>query len=97
METQISKEFLQSIGVNVDDATYDQLVTHFGETLESRIVDEVVASLSDEKVEELAQLNNQSGADLQEWIKANVPELQQIAQDEVDILLGELAENAEQI
>lgn len=97
MQTQITKEFLQGIGVNVDDATYDQLVAHFGDTLENRIIDEVVASLSDEQVEELAGLSDQSDADLQAWVKENVPDLQQIAQDEVDILLGELAENAEQI
>lgn len=97
MKPQISKEFLQSIGVNVDDATYDQLISHFGETLENRIVEEVVATLSEEQLDELAQLNDQPGADLQAWIKENVPELQEIAQDEVDILLGELAENADQI
>lgn len=97
MKPQISKEFLTSIGVDVDDATYDQLIEHFGETLENRIVEEVVNSLSDEQVEELAKLNDQSGADLQAWIKENVPQLQEIAQDEVDILLGELAENADQV
>lgn len=97
MKPQIDKAFLQSIGVNVDDETYDQLIIHFGETLEARIVDEVVGSLSDEQVNDFAELSKNPGADLNEWVHANVPDLQHIAQDEVDILLGELAENADKV
>lgn len=92
----LPKDFLQSIGIDMDDATYQVFAEHFDETLSQRIIDEIIDTLDETQIAEFNQLQN-SGDQLWQWVQANVPELGEIIQQEVDILLGELAENAEHI
>lgn len=89
---------LQQIGLDKSGSELNLLLTHLNEQLEERVGAEIVESLSDDKLAEyLETQENSSSEELGKWLQANVPELQEIVQDEIDILLGDLAENAEDI
>lgn len=97
MQQYITEDDLAAVGI---DAKEDmaKLLTHLNEQLEERVGTEITESLSDEKLEEYLKLSETaSDEEIGKWLQANVPELQQIAQDEIDILLGELAENGDAI
>jgi hypothetical protein len=94
----ITKELLEEFGVELDGKDVESLLTHLNTALDERVGTEVTESLSDEKLEELLSLQEtDSDEQVGEWINENVPDLQQITQDEIDILLGELAENSDAI
>lgn len=92
----LDREFLSELNINLDEANYQALSAHFEETLYERVIREVVDELPEDKAAELAHLQTtDEGAN--QWLIANVPNLQEIVSDEIDILLGEIAENSEQI
>lgn len=93
----LSKGFLLNIGIEFDDATYAAFATHFEDTLSQRIIDEIIDTLDEARIVEFNQMQDASSEQLWQWVQVNVPELPEIIQEEVDILLGELAENAEHI
>lgn len=93
----LSKGFLLSIGIEFDDATYAAFAAHFEDTLSQRIIDEIIDTLDETQIAEFNQMQSASSEQLWQWVQVNVPELPEIIQEEVDILLGELAENAEHI
>jgi hypothetical protein len=72
------------------------LLAHLNEQLEERVGAEITEALSDEKLAEFVEVQESDDDEkVGAWLQANVPELQEIVQDEIDILLGELAENAD--
>jgi len=93
----LSKEFLQSIGIELDDTAYPAFTEHFDTTLSTRIINEIIDSLDETQIAQFNQLQSADSNQLWEWVRANVPELSDIIQDEINILLGELAENSDQI
>ena len=93
----LTKQVLDSLGIELNDASYRSLANHFETTLDERIITEVVEYLTPEQAEHLASMQDAEGADIYSWLKDAVPELAEIISDEVDILLGELAENSEHI
>lgn len=93
----LTKEFLESIGIQLDDATFAAFAAHFDATLKDRIITDIIDGLDDEQLTQLEQLKNSDGDQLWHWIQTNVTDLSDIIQEEVDILLGELAENADHI
>ena len=94
----ITLDDLTKIGIAKSPEETDALLTHLNEQLEERVGTEIVESLEDEKLDEYLALE-ESGTDEEvgSWLLENVSELPQMVQDEIDILLGELAENAEGI
>lgn len=93
----LTKKFLQSLGIQLSDSDYETLSGHFETTLHSRIINEVVEELTLEQAEELAHLQQIDSDTIDIWLQNNVPSLNEIVSDEVDILLGELAESAEKM
>lgn len=94
----LDRQFLESIGVDLDEANYQALDNHFETTLHQRIVDEIALEIEPEKAEELiTTLKDADQSVVQQWLIQNVPDLNEIVSDEVDILLGELAENGQEI
>jgi hypothetical protein len=93
----LTPEFLQEIGLELDQETYASLAEHTETTLHERVIAEVVEELSPEQAEELASLQGTDDETIQRWLIDNVPDLQDIVADEVDILLGEIAESSEAI
>lgn len=98
MNPIITRETLEQAGVNLKNHDIDALLDHLNQELEERVGAEITASLSDEQVKEMLDIQEHASEDqLVEWMNANVPELDQITEDEIDIILGELAENADGI
>ena len=97
MDGLLSKQFLSDIGVTLDEQTYQALSNHYEETLYSRIIDEITLELDERQLEELASLKAADTQVLRQWLVTNVPQLGEIIEDEVAILMGEMAENSDQI
>jgi uncharacterized protein (DUF2236 family) len=98
MNPIITRDLLETAGINLENQDIDALLDHLNQELEERVGAEITASLSDEQLKEMLDIQaHASDEQLAEWLTTNVPELEQITQDEVDIILGELAENAEGI
>lgn len=93
----LSREFLEQLGIQLDDQNYAALSAHFETTLYERVIAEIGEELTPEQAAELANLQSADDTSIQQWLTTNVPELQDIVSDEIDILLGEIAENSEQI
>jgi len=93
----LTRDFLKDIGVTLRDADYEMLADHFETTLYERIIDELIVELSPEQAAELARLQADDDKAVQHWLKPNVPDLKELVADEIDILLGEIAENSDAI
>ena len=98
MNPIITRDLLEQAGINLENQDIDALLDHLNQELEERVGAEITASLSDEQLKEMLDIQEHaSDEQLAEWLTTNVPELERITQDEVDIILGELAENADGI
>lgn len=94
----ITRESLALIGIQLADADADALIEQFNSTLQERIGVEVTNALDDDQLKELVHVQESGNMQaIQDWLVANVSDLQEIAQDEYDILMGEIAANAENI
>ena len=91
----LSRTILENLGIELSDEDFASLAEHFETTLDERVFNEVVLELTPEQAEQLAAMQQSSDEDVLGWLQANVPALPEIVADEVDILLGELAENSE--
>ena len=87
---------MKSIGVDVDvsDEVYQKLADSFEETLYQRVVDEIMLELDSEKAAELSELAEADDVLVQQWLSQNVEDLEEIVTDELEILLGDIAEGA---
>ncbi|HSW92280.1 MAG TPA: DUF5663 domain-containing protein [Patescibacteria group bacterium] len=93
----LSPTLLENLGINLSEEHYQALAEHFETTLNERVINEIVLELSPEQAEQLATLQQAGDEEVLAWLKANVPDVAEIVTDEVDILLGEIAENSETI
>lgn len=98
MQEFITKESLLALGINLDGQNVDSLLDHLNDTLQERVGTELTESLNDEQLKTLVELQDKAtDEEVGNWLEANVPEFEQIVKDEIDILLGELAENSDGI
>jgi hypothetical protein len=94
--TVITRQLLADIGISLDDAAYVQFTEQYEAELDNRIVNEIVDELDTEQLRELTRFkDNSDDAGLQRWLIENVPDLDKIEEEEMAILLGEIAENSE--
>jgi len=94
----ITLDHLTQLGINLEGKDIDSLLKHLNDTLQERVGTEVTESLNDDQLKELlAVQENSNDEEVGAWLSNNVPELQEITQDEIDILLGELAENSDEV
>jgi hypothetical protein len=98
MDQYITEETLQAFNVSLTGQDKDTLLEYLNETLQERVGAEVAAMLDDTKLKELLDTQETaSDEQMGAWLMQNVPELQQIVQDEINILMGELNENSDAI
>lgn len=98
MQSYITKQQLINIGITLDDDAIESLLTHLNETVEERVGADIAASLSDEQLKELLKLQETATDEaLGSWIASHVSDHEQIVQDTIDIVLGELADGADGI
>jgi hypothetical protein len=93
----LTANLLDNLGISLSEQDYQLLAEHFETTLNERVINEIVLELSPEQAEQLSHLQQASDEEVLAWLKANVPDVAEIVADEVDILLGEIAENSEAI
>ena len=94
--TVITRQLLADIGISLDDAAYVQFTEQYEAELDNRIVNEIVDELDTEQLRELSRFkDSDDDAGLQRWLIENVPDLDKIVEEEMAILLGEIAENSE--
>jgi hypothetical protein len=98
MQDYITEESLKNIGVDLEGKDVTSLLSHLNETVEERIGAELTDSLNDEKLAELVKLQDTaSDEEVGSWLRDNVEDFEQIIADEIDIVLGELAESTDGI
>ncbi|HUB92983.1 MAG TPA: DUF5663 domain-containing protein [Verrucomicrobiae bacterium] len=93
--TLLSRDLLRELGIELTERDFSLLDEHFETTLSERVVHEVVAELNPEQAQQFIAMKNGTDDELMTWLRANVPQLSEIVTDEVDILLGELAEHSD--
>ena len=92
MTQYITQQDLDAASIIVAEDEVEAYLAQANQTLAERIGAEITDSLTDEEIDEMVGVQEVGdAAALQAWLIANVPELGEIVQDEVDILLGELA------
>lgn len=94
----IDPSLLATLGVNMSEEEQKSFAEHLQATLEERVGLAVTELLDDDKVAELIELT-QNGDDTATtaWLEQNVPDYKDVIQDEYDILMGEVAENADKL
>lgn len=97
--TIVTKAQLNAIGISLPDDQMQALIQHVEETINERISEEVVESLTDEQLAELVKMqdSNAPAEEIDAWIRERVPEYDEIIEDNVTIVLGELVENSDAI
>ena len=97
--TMITKAQLSSVGINLPDDQAQALIQHVEDTVNERISEEIVDSLDDAQLAELVALQGDDvpAEQVEAWIRERVPEYDEIIEDNVTIVLGELVENSEAI
>jgi hypothetical protein len=91
----LDKALITELGIELSDQDYELLAEHFDTTLRTRVIAEIVAELTPEQAQQLSQLQSAPDEQLLEWLGKNVVNFKDIVSEEVDILLGELAENSD--
>lgn len=97
--TIVTKAQLNSIGINPPEDQMQALIQHVEDTINSQIGEEIVESLDDEQLKELVQMqdNDVPAEEIDAWIRERIPEYDEIIEDNVAIVLGELADNSDAI
>lgn len=97
--TMITKAQLSSVGINLPDDQAQALIQHVEDTVNERISEEIVDSLDDAQLAELVALQGDDvpAEQVEAWVRERVPEYDEIIEDNVTIVLGELVENSEAI
>ena len=98
MEEFITKESLLDYGVDLTGKDVDSLLAELNATLEERVGSEITDSLDETQLSALATLQEKAtDEEIGEWLSKNVPEFEQIVQDEIDTLLDELTDDTESV
>lgn len=97
--TIVTKAQLNSIGIDLPDDQMQALIQHVEETINERIGEEIVESLSDDQLKELVALQDSDAPaeEIDAWIREHISEYDEIIEDNVAIVLGELVENSDAI
>ncbi|MDO4712814.1 MAG: DUF5663 domain-containing protein [Candidatus Saccharibacteria bacterium] len=95
----VTKQQLNSVGIQLPDDQMQALIQHVEETVNERISEEIIDSLDDAQLEELVALQNGDAPaeQIDAWIRERVPEYDEIIEDNVTIVIGELVENSDAI
>jgi len=93
----LTKEFLEQMGIELDQPMFDELSQHFDTTLYNNVTRRITKTLDAEKAQELSALNQSDKAQVWDWILNNVPDLEYIIQEEVYMLIGDVIEHADHI
>lgn len=92
MQSYISKDDLQDLGIDIDDATIDEL----NEKVAALVGEEIITSLTPNDAEKLADMmDDANDEEISEWIISKVPDYPEIIENNIDIVIGEFVESNE--
>ena len=93
----ITQSTLEALGFDLSGEDVEALLDHLNETLQERVGVEIAESLNEKQLAILVDLQEKaSETDLGAWLEENVPDLDQIVQNEIDILIGEIADTEDE-
>lgn len=97
LQDEINK-LLQSLAVDMDEEQKKVFSKHVQDQLEQRVSEAIAELLNDEQQEQYLKLS-ETGSDeeIVAWLEKNLPDYKDVISDEVDILLGDIAENSGQL
>ena len=91
----IEAKLLRSLGILLDQKHEDAMLEHLQETLQERVGLAVAELLEDDELKEFYDLvQKENEAELTEWLSDNLPDYKEIIEDEFDMLMGEIANDA---
>ena len=91
---KITKESIESLGLDFGNQDLDALVEQINAKLNKLISDEITEELDSQSYNILLEMGKTANKDeIFTWLKQNIPEFDQIVQDNIDIVLGDLADN----
>ena len=91
----IDENTLLELGIDLGEAT-SELLKEIDTQLNERIGAALLELLDDEKAKEFLQVSESGdSATTTQWLEQSLPEYKDVIQDEVDILLGEIASSEE--
>lgn len=94
----IDKNLLTSLGIALPANQEEEFLDYLYATLEERVGYAVTELLDDDEFDELMDLEETADdATIEAWVIQHVPDYTAVIQDEFDILMGELAENADSL
>ena len=93
----LTKAFLAQIGIHLDDESIAQLQEQAEEKLYQRVFNEIIELSDSAQREELKKLEGMDDESALAWLRANIEDFDDIIEDEIAILLGEIAESADDI
>lgn len=95
--TGLTLEFLNGIGVDMDEATFQAFSKHFDETLHERVNNRIIPTLTKEQLSELAGMRQTTSDEVWQWLQANVPNLGEIVKQEVDATLADVVRSSDHL
>ena len=95
--SKLTIEFLNSIGVSMDEQTFATFSKHFDETLLRRVEERVIENLTTDQIQEFSTLRDSGHDIIWAWLQANVVNLSDVIQTEVNTILGEVIQNSDDL
>lgn len=94
----ITTDTLHELGIHKSADDGKALIEHFQATLNERVGLTIMDVLNDEQATRLIELT-EAGNQMETtaYLNSEIPEYSQIIQNEYDILMGEMAENADKL
>jgi hypothetical protein len=93
----ITQSTLETLGIDLTGEDVDALLDDLNETLQERVGTEITQALSEDQLKELVDLQESATeTEIGVWLQKNVPDMQQLIQNEIDILIGEIVEDEEE-
>lgn len=94
----ITEANLNEMGIELSADKMTSLLDHLNQELNERVGTALLQELDDEQIDEYNEFIKTASEDqVGEWLSAKIPEFTQIIQDEIDVMLGDVAEKAEKL
>jgi len=89
----ITEKELKDIGINLTGDELTSLLDHLNGELNDRVGESILRELSDEQIDEYNKISETADEKvIEDWMVKRIPDFQQIVQDEISIVLSEIAE-----
>lgn len=96
-EYTITENDLKEIGVSLTGAELTSLLEHLNDELSGRVSEAILRELSDEQIDQYNEISKTADEDvIEKWMSEQIPDFEQIVQDEIDTVLSEIADKVDE-